>query len=213
MNAAADAIDVVLLAAGLSRRMGDENKLLLPFCGQPLVRHTAATLVKTGFRRVLVVTGHDAASVEAAVAGLDVTVSSNPHFGLGQMASVVHGLRALAAQSDRSDGVLIALADMPYLQASDYRALARAFRQTGGEHIIVPQYLERRGNPIILPQNQVEAVANGDINTGCRKLIGDNPDRVRAFEVKNSAFVRDIDTAVDYGQALKAAYPVASCCG
>ena len=30
---------VILLAAGLSRRMGAENKLLLPVNGRPMVRH------------------------------------------------------------------------------------------------------------------------------------------------------------------------------
>ncbi len=129
------------------------------------------------------------------------------------MSSVVHGLRALNNGTDYLEGAMIALADMPYLQIRDYHAIARAFEQAGGDHIIVPQYLDQRGNPIILPQNQVKAAANGDINTGCRKLIRDHLDRVRAVVVNNSAYVRDIDTADDYGRALRSAYPAAPCCG
>ncbi len=43
--ASTDRIDIVLLGAGLSRRMGERNKLLLQFKGQPLIRHVAAQLV------------------------------------------------------------------------------------------------------------------------------------------------------------------------
>ncbi|MEX3010227.1 NTP transferase domain-containing protein [Hoeflea sp. TYP-13] len=213
MTAATRNIDAVLLAAGLSRRMGDENKLLLPFGGEPLVRHTATMLMNAGFRQVVVVTGHDAREVEAALDGLDLSVSFNPHFASGQMSSVVHGLHALKEREVPAKGVMIALADMPYLQTSDYCDLSRMFFSSGADFIIVPEYLDQRGNPVILPQSQIAAATSGGLNTGCRKLIGNHPERVRAVAVNNSAFVRDIDTAADYGRALKSAFPTAPCCG
>ncbi|MEM6460341.1 MAG: nucleotidyltransferase family protein [Pseudomonadota bacterium] len=205
-------IEVVLLAAGLSRRMGSENKLLLSFRGKPLVRHTASMIVKAGFSKVVVVTGHDGEDVEAALDGLDVDILFNPRFASGQMTSVVHGLRALLHDPGQTAGTMIALADMPYLQASDYRMVADAFQRADGERIIVPQYLGQRGNPIILPACEVKTAADGDINTGCRKLIRDNPGRVQTLEVKSAAFIRDIDTPADYGQAVASEFPAASCC-
>ncbi|MDA4847239.1 nucleotidyltransferase family protein [Hoeflea poritis] len=216
MKSAARNIDAVLLAAGLSRRMGAENKLLLRYQGRPLVRHTAATLIKARFRRLLVVTGHDAMRIEGALAGLAVTTSRNPHYRKGQMSSVVHGLRALMpgmGKNTPADGIMIALADMPYLTAADYRDLARAFREDGCEHIIVPEFLGQRGNPIVLPPRLAAVASNGDLNTGCRRLIENRPGDVRTVEARNSAFVRDIDTATDYGHAVRSSYLAAPCCG
>ncbi|WP_136661192.1 nucleotidyltransferase family protein [Nitratireductor sp. XY-223] len=216
MKPATHNLDAVLLAAGLSRRMGGENKLLLRFQGQPLVRHTAATLSMAGFRKVLVVTGHDAARIEEALEGLDVVTSRNPDYRKGQMSSVVHGLRELLpgeGTAPPAEGIMIALADMPYLEACDYRDLARTFRDDGCRRIIVPEYLGQRGNPIILPPELAAVASAGDLNTGCRRLIENRPDDVRTVDVGNSAFVRDIDTAADYGRAVRSSYPAAPCCG
>ncbi|MEM9106910.1 MAG: nucleotidyltransferase family protein [Pseudomonadota bacterium] len=203
-------IDAIFLAAGLSRRMGADNKLLLPFAGQPLVRHTAARLLRAGLRRVVAVTGHDAAEVSAALDGLDIEITFNPAFDSGQMRSVSHGLRTLG---EGAGAAMIALADMPYLQPADYRNLAAAFQKHGGNRIIVPHFQQERGNPIILPVADVKAVVAGDLNTGCRKLIRDHPDRVFALPVENAAFIRDIDTSAEYSQALKSNHASAPCCG
>lgn len=216
MKSASRNIDAVLLAAGLSRRMGAQNKLLLRYQGRPLVRHTAATLIKAGFRQVLAVTGHDAGRIEGALAGLAVATSRNADYRKGQMSSVVHGLRTLLSDKgnrEPSDGIMIALADMPYLTAGDYRDLARAFREDGCEHIIVPEFLGQRGNPIILPPRLAALACAGDLNTGCRKLIENRPGDVRTIEAGSSAFVRDIDTATDYGRAVRSSFPAAPCCG
>jgi molybdenum cofactor cytidylyltransferase len=210
MSGGTDQITAIVLAAGLSRRMGAENKLLLPYCGQPLARHTASILLRAGFSRVVAVTGHDAPAVEAALAGLDIELCYNPDFAAGQMTSVVHGLRSLG---EAPGPAMVALADMPCLQVSDYRAVAAAFRQKGGDRIIVPHYQQERGNPIILPAIDVQVAIAGDINTGCRKLIRDHPDRVFAMPVESSAFVRDIDTSADYGQAVNSSIASAPCCG
>lgn len=216
MKTAAQSLDVVLLAAGLSRRMGVQNKLLLSFQGQPLVRHTASVLSAAGFRHVLVVTGHDADLIEGTLTGLSVSISRNPDYRTGQMSSVVHGLRTLLTGTHAMDparGIVIALADMPYLETDDYRDLAHAFCEDGARHILVPEYLGRRGNPIILPPKMAALASAGDLNTGCRKLIENRPSDVRTIDLGSSAFLRDIDTAADYGRAVRSSYPSAPCCG
>lgn len=209
-----NAIDVVLLAAGLSRRMGDENKLLLPFEGVPLVRHTAATILASGCRTLTAVIGHDAGAVRSALDGLKIDIVFNPDYEAGQMSSVTCGLDALSGKTGPPEaGVMIALADMPYLQAQDYRSLAGLFAGRASRKIIVPQFLGQRGNPVILPQRLCADAARGGLRTGCRHLIDNRPADVHAAEMNNSAFVRDIDTAADYGRAVAFQRPAAPCCG
>ncbi|MCY6379160.1 nucleotidyltransferase family protein [Hoeflea prorocentri] len=206
-------IDVVLLAAGLSRRMGDENKLLLPFEGVPLVRHTAQTILASGCRSLVVVTGHEADAVRSALDGLPLKTLFNPDYASGQMSTVACGLNAVLSTSPQPEGVMIALADMPYLQARDYCSLAGVFADKVCRKIIVPEFLGKRGNPVILPQQLCAQAARGGIRSGCRHLIDKRPADVQAADMNNSAFITDIDTAADYGRAMSSRFPVAPCCG
>ncbi len=206
-------IDAVLLAAGLSSRMGEANKLLLDFGGQPLVRHTAETLTRAGFGSVTVVTGFEAEAVAACLTGLTVTTTFNPDFADGQRTSVAHGLRTIAAAGREPAGVMICLSDMPYLETQDYRTLAAAFLQNGADRIALPDFAGQRGNPIVVPSRLLAEASRGGLNTGCRRLIERRPGEVDRIPVANAAFVSDIDTPPDYDRALRAAYPGRSCCG
>ena len=64
----------ILLAAGMSQRMGGLNKLLLPIKGVPMVRHMALTLVAFADVSPLVVLGHEAERVAAALDGIALTM-------------------------------------------------------------------------------------------------------------------------------------------
>ena len=85
-------VSAVLLAAGQSRRMGADNKLLLPIDGEPVVRRTARQLLGAGLEEVVVVLGHEADSVSGALDGLAVRAVVNPDYRDGQMTSVRAGL-------------------------------------------------------------------------------------------------------------------------
>lgn len=68
----------ILLAAGLSRRMGAQNKLLLPIQGSPMVRHMAELYLRATSGPVTVVTGHDAPAILDALGDLPFTSRSTP---------------------------------------------------------------------------------------------------------------------------------------
>ena len=62
-------IAAIVLAAGRSTRMGAQNKLLADLGGKPMVRRVVETALASRARPVLVVTGHMAAEVAAALEG------------------------------------------------------------------------------------------------------------------------------------------------
>ncbi len=63
-------VAVIVLAAGRSTRMGPQNKLLADISGKPMVRRVVEAALASKARPVLVVTGHMAADVAAAVEGV-----------------------------------------------------------------------------------------------------------------------------------------------
>lgn len=188
-------LSCVLLAAGLSSRMGKQNKLLIDIQGQPLVRRTASTLAsysyeENGFEEIIVVLGHEANLVREALKGLPVQIVVNEDYQEGQMTSVHAGMRAL---SKDCDGIMICLSDLVLLEHSDLKAMHLAFDECETA-ILVPQYKGERGNPIILARSQREAIIAGEKNLGCRKLIQKRPEEVTVFEARNDHLSVDLDT-------------------
>jgi molybdenum cofactor cytidylyltransferase len=183
----------VLLAAGLSRRMGERNKLLIGIGGEPLVRRTAKVYLAAGVD-VHVVLGHEANLVREVLADLPVSFIENPHYAEGQPTSVRAGVESLR---DGYDAVIIALADQPALTAADISGLIRAFADSGGDHILVPYYGGTRGNPVVFPGKLIAEMSAQGRNAACRAFIDSNPQLTRHYAAENDHFVNDIDTADD----------------
>jgi molybdenum cofactor cytidylyltransferase len=183
-------LSCVLLAAGLSSRMGEQNKLLITIEGQSLVRRTAQLLVDYGLDEIVVVVGHEANLVSNELSDLPVTIIENRHYYEGQMTSVHTGIQALTKQTD---GIIICLSDLVLLDKKDLQAMHLAF-DLCKTSILVPQYLGQRGNPIILAYSQRQAILSGEENLGCRKLIEKKPQEVTIFAADNDHVTFDLDT-------------------
>ena len=112
----------IILAAGLSRRMGAQNKLLLPVGGVSMVYHVVSQYAGALDGPITVVTGHEAPQVEKALNGLNVTCVYHAGFADGQQSSVAFGLR----HCPQADVVLIGLADQPLLRSADITSLLAA---------------------------------------------------------------------------------------
>lgn len=183
-------IAAVLLAAGLSRRMGGRNKLLAEAGGEAMVRRAARVLLDSGLE-VVAVTGNAREDVEAALADLEVKTVYNPDYRAGQRASVRAGLATVAG---RCDAVMVALADQPFLTPGDIAALLDAYRRSRRDSFLVPYYRGRRGNPVVVPAGLAKEIIARPPQDGQGPLTELFPDRVERFEAPNDHYVRDIDT-------------------
>ena len=122
-------VGAVVLAAGRSARFraaggSGATKLVEKLGGKPIVRMAAEAALASRARPVIVVTGHARASVEAALAGLDVECAHNPEFSSGLASSLRVGLAAMPADVA---GALVLLGDMPWIEARLIDALIDAF--------------------------------------------------------------------------------------
>ena len=190
-------VSAILLAAGESRRMGPVNKLTLPIDGQPLLRHSAYTLLASRLQGVVVVLGHEAEQAAQLLADLDVTLVTNERYEEGQMSSVHRGLEAIP---NACDGVMICLVDQPLLTAGDINILIEAFIHRERGSILVPIYRGRRGNPIVMSYAHRNEILGGERNLGCKRLIERNPVGVTTHEMDTEHVVFDLDTPEDYAE-------------
>src|SRR5690606_7639062 len=158
-------VHAVLLAAGRSSRMGGPNKLLALFKGKPLVRRVAERVLESSVAGLVAVTGHQRERIEAALAGLNLTLIHNPDFAEGLSTSLKAGVAALPAGAS---GALIVLGDMPEASPADFDRLADAFRKAEGRAVVRATCNGKRGNPVILTRSLFEAVARLEGDTGAR---------------------------------------------
>ena len=196
----------VLLAAGLSRRMGERNKLLIEIQGEPLVRRTAKTYVEAGVD-VHVVLGHEADRVREALQDLTLSFVENPRYAEGQPASVRAGIASLKGGYD---AILIALADQAALTTEDITALIRAFADRGRDRILIPYYSGSRGNPVLFPAGLIADLQAQGRNAACRNFIDNNPQLTTRYDASNDHFVTDIDTPDDLAAFEKGLRPDSS---
>ncbi|MET3521164.1 molybdopterin-binding/glycosyltransferase family 2 protein [Mesorhizobium abyssinicae] len=183
-------VEIVLLAAGRSSRMGGPNKLLALFDGKPLVRRAAERALGSRASSTIVVTGHQRERVLVALSGLDVILADNPDFADGLSSSLKAGIAKVSADAA---GAMIVLGDMPGVSSADLDRLIEAFRRSGGRSVVRAAHDGRRGNPVLLPRSLFGAIAHLEGDTGARHLVEAGGLDVVDVEIGNAASV-DVDT-------------------
>lgn len=187
-------VGAVLLAAGSGSRLGGRPKSLLELGGVPLIRRQLIALSGAGVDEVVVVLGHHAEAIEAAVREFPVTLARNPSPDDGQASSVRIGLAALGG---RLDAVIVALADQPLVNAQDVSALIGAFKKRGTAAMLVPRVNGEPGNPVIFEAALHDEWLAGEANAACRRWREANPERVQWLDTDNTRYRIDIDTPED----------------
>lgn len=188
--------ETVLLAAGLSARMGARNKLLLAIDQIPLIRRSASLYCALGMA-VTVVLGHEADAVERALEGLPVQTVLNADYTSGQQSSIRAGLSAAPL---KGEALIMALGDQPLLERGDISALCEAYLASAKDKIMLPWYKAKRGNPAILPVSIARKLRAEDRLP--RAFMDTNPNLIERYNAPNAHFTTDIDTPEDFDRFL-----------
>ncbi len=193
----------LLLAAGRGSRFdatGRRNKLLQP------LPHSACVAVQSAQTLLacvpLVIAVVPAASPELAqalqVAGCQVTVCDSA--ALGMSASLVHGVQF--AEHWQPSAWLVALADMPFVQASTLQAMLAAQQAAAWPDtaICAPFWQGQRGNPVLFGRHYLPQLLTLQGDQGARAILQSS--RLTRVEVDDPGILQDIDTEADLSAIL-----------
>jgi len=184
----------IVLAAGRSTRMGATNKLVALVDGRPMARRVVEALVEADVSPVAVITGHDEAAVRAACAGAPVGFVHNPDHAQGMSTSIRAGVEAVGADLG-VEGLLVALGDMPWLEARHVWRLVDAFRRRSD--VVAPRFEGRRGHPVLFGRDFFPELARVSGDAGARSILRRLSSEVTWVDLPDDAVLRDVDTPED----------------
>lgn len=189
-------ISAILLAAGESTRMGEVNKLLLPFGDKTMVEHIIVLLLQSEIEQITVVIGHESDKVKNKINHKAVHFVFNKDYKTGMTSSIKTGLR----EHLNDDGVLVCLGDMPFLKTADINLIIKHF-QPG--KIIIPSFKKKMRNPVLFSKKFFNAMLQHKEKNGCKAILQANEENVISVEISDGDRFIDIDKPEDYDAFIK----------
>ena len=199
-----EALAQIVLAAGLSSRMGSP-KPLLEFDGTTaldlVVSAAAGGPSSNPCCNSVIVVGHLGAEVRAAhdfpadrVRWVENADPAGP-----QLHSLQLGLEAI---SPTASAFYIHPVDYPLATAEDYALLSRALDHDAGDHtVFILSHSRRRGHPILCRASVREKLLALGADQTARDVI--NNESISYVETSNAGTTRDMDTPEDYRALLE----------
>ncbi len=195
-------MDFIILAAGVSSRFQEANKLLIPYNGAPLCLHCVNHVIDAMDMKkdeLIIVTGFESDKIRAALSasprvseGLrsgSIRFALNPRYEMGQFSSTKTGAAAISGNSP----FFITLCDLPLLNSRCFLALVPFL---AGHDAVRPFSEGKPGHPVLLSGRMRSTILSSDDDLSVRKLLEGRD--VCNLEVEGSEWTTDIDTALDY---------------
>jgi molybdenum cofactor cytidylyltransferase len=186
-------VSAVVLAAGMSKRMGSP-KQLLRMGGRALLEIALDTLEQSRVEEIVVVLGASADAIRQQVSLDRVKVVVNEAYGEGMGTSLRVGL---AAVDPRANAALVVLADQPFLKSSTIDKLIEQ-HQKQQPQIAIPLYRGFRGNPVLLDRSVFPELAGLSGDIGCRAIFGSHTENILKVPVDDAGILLDVDTKADF---------------
>lgn len=185
----------LILAAGLSTRMGD-FKPLMPFRGKTLIENTVDSVFSSGARQVVVVTGHRAEELELLLAekyGSRVILTRNPDFATTDM---LHSIRTGCACLPECDAFFLMPGDMPVVRESTFRKILA--QRDGTLSVIFPTLDGYRKHPPLVDYRLIPEILAFGGDGGLRQFWKEREAIIRTVPVDDEGVWVDLDTREDY---------------
>jgi len=183
----------IILAAGLSKRMGT-IKPLLPWGDGFLLERIIDNACRSELSSLTVVLGYRAEIIFEKVNFQNSRVIINPDYRKGHSSSLQVGLDGVPADTD---GALFLLGDQPFVTTGIINSLIHAFTRQSSS-LVVPTCRGKRGNPVLVHRSIFTMLRKITGDTGPRVLFDQLREQIQELEVSDPAIHIDMDTMEEY---------------
>jgi molybdenum cofactor cytidylyltransferase len=191
-------ISAIILAAGMSKRMG-RPKQLLQLGNKPLIRIVVENVLASAVDEIIVVTGCEAEGVGAAIKDLPVKITFNPDYQQGQGTSLAVGVKQL---DKNTEAFLVFMCDQPLISPSMINTIIDEFKKRGSL-ALRPTYNETPGHPVVFSSTLSSGMEQLHEDEGARKVLERLGARVDYLALQDEGIVIDMDTPESYEKLKK----------
>ena len=188
-------IKAILLAAGQSKRMKSENKLIKLYKNKPLINYSLNVLKKTKVTKIIIVLGHQHKEVKKIIKkNKKIIFAYNKNYKQGMASSIKTGLKKI---SKNDKGFIIAQSDMPFVKQSDINKICRSINS---KKFLVHalKYKNRVGNPIGFDSSLIKKFKNIKGQFGAKFMVKRLKNRTNFIKTKSIKSFKDFDKASDF---------------
>ena len=188
-------ISAIVLAAGQSKRMGGDNKLIKKYNKKYLINHIIGTLIKSKVNKIIVVLGFQKSKVrKITVKNKKINFVFNKNYKSGMASSIKTGLKRILK---KNIGFLVVQADMPLISKKIINSLCYAIENNNKE-IVVPIYKINMGNPIGFKSSMIKILNKTKGDSGAKKMIKRNKKKLSLIKVNSKSIFKDFNTQRDF---------------
>ena len=188
-------IKAILLAAGQSKRMKSENKLIKLYKNKPLINYSLNVLTKSKVNKIILVLGHQHKEVKKIIKkNKKIIFTYNKNYKKGMASSIKIGLKKI---SKNDKGFIIAQSDMPFVKQSDINKICRSINSK--KFLIhALKYKTRVGNPIGFDSSLIKKFKNIKGQFGAKFMVKRLKNRTNFIKTMSIKSFKDFDKASDF---------------
>lgn len=179
------------MAAGASRRLG-QPKQLLPFRGTVLVNYVVQQALASKVGPVFVVLGAQQAQIRPRIDLPDEQLLYCENWAEGMGTTIAYGVHQLLAQSN--NGLLISVADQPFLTADILQQLVQQRTATGAS-VVCSKYAEGQGPPTFFSALVVPELLHLRGDDGAKQVVKRYRKQLATINFPSGCY--DVDTEAD----------------
>ena len=188
-------IKVILLAAGLSKRMKSENKLIKLYKTKPLINYSLNVLKKSKANKIIIVLGHQYKEVRKIIKkNKKIIFTYNKNYKKGMASSIKMGLKKV---SKNDKGFIVAQGDMPFVKLSDINKICRSIK-TKKFLVHALKYKNRLGNPIGFDISLIKKFKNIKGQFGAKFMVKRLKNRTNFINISSLKSFKDFDKVSDF---------------
>ncbi len=190
-------VTAIVLAAGLSRRMGKENKLFLPFNETTIIDTVVRQIIKSKVDQLVIVGSELSLDRLKQYQSDNILIVDNPEYETGMTSSIKAGVQA----AEICEGYMICLGDQPMITTGIYDQIIDSFLSNHPKDnatIKVPFHKGKKGNPVIFSSHYKRDILSHTEPEGCREIVQAHKSHINKIEISSSSILVDIDTREEY---------------
>ncbi len=188
-------ISAIVLAAGQSKRMGGDNKLIKKYNKKYLINHIIGTLIKSKVNKIIVVLGFQKIKVrKITVKNKKINFVFNKNYKSGMASSIKTGLKRILK---KNIGFLVVQADMPLISKKIINSLCYVIRKKNKE-IVAPIHKRNIGNPIGFKSSMIKILNKTKGDSGAKKIIKRNKKNLSLIRVNSKFIFKNFNTQKDF---------------